>query len=145
MKIEARHHVKPRTQQWAQCISQYECVYIFICCQNDKPLSDVLTYTQALTGAARQPMCTHTYKYTLVPTASQIVTDRWVTLDSPVNHGKAVFIAVTLVFWCLFIHLKTHVTILRAMKEELNVQPHTDCLSPPLPRAILTSFRFAIF
>lgn len=91
-------------------------------------------------------MCTHKHtdrhvhaeKHTL----HHSVTDRWVTRPTE-TWGDGV-IVVTLVYWCLSIHLRAHVSVFRPMNREMELWPLADCLNPSL-RAVSLPYCHIVF
>lgn len=145
VKMEAGRHVKPRTHNsWIhQPVGTYMCVCIFILSKmthfwamSSHTYMHTLTIALLLTDAH---LCatTHTNVYTQIntpPNAHSITDCNWQMSHSwqPIETRRDSAIVVTLVYWCLSIHLRAHVSVFRQMKREMEVWPLADCLAPSL-------------
>lgn len=70
-------------------------------------------------------MYTHTYKHVHTSNAHSITGCNWQRSRSwqPIETWRDSAIVVTLVYWCLSIHLRAHVSVFRQMKREMEVWP----------------------
>lgn len=129
----------------AQYISLYEFVCVCVCVRFYSILTHTLTTIFPLTVTCA-PVHTQTRRQTRTcrktHTSSQC---NWQMSQSrPTETWGDGVIVVTLVYWCLFIHLRAHVSVFRPMNREMELWPLADCLNPSL-RAVSLPYYHIVF